>query len=95
MPSEPVMFRYDPILVPVEQSFLSSPEVFALMFPEQNQWLLDNEIEFHVQGFRWPEMMTPRSLGMGVVFEFDVIIGNDPQAVMFRIFSGVRVTHES
>jgi hypothetical protein len=66
-----------------------------MMFPEHGRWLIDNEMEYQVQGFRWPEMLTPRSAQMMVFFEFDVIFEDVPQAIMFLFFSGKRVLDES
>jgi hypothetical protein len=85
-------FRYGPAYVPVELRHKPDQTLYEIVHDDHAQWLALNEIAYAVVGFRWPEIITmlfshdKRTIGV----EFDLTIDDDTQAVMFRLYSGLK-----
>jgi len=72
-------FRYPLFNTDNKRTF---PEAdYKKAFPDHYTWLIDNGIHFTIEAFYWPITK--------INIEFDVIIEDVVQAVMFRLYTGI------
>lgn len=82
-----ITFKYKPTLVPHNEALTTN--VYAVIFSDHYKWLVENDIEYSVNLFTWPEMLSNlanRQLGMSVC-EFEVTIEDEKQAIRFRLYT--------
>ncbi len=63
-------------------------ETFAKAVPDHFQWLENNDINYTISAFIWPKLPMAAQALLDVI-EFDVIIEDVVQAVMFRLYTGI------
>lgn len=62
-------------------------EAFAEVYPEHHAWLDENDIDYRIDIFHWPQL--PMRGASFLVCEFSLIIETIPHAIMFRLYSGM------
>lgn len=84
-------FRYPPAYTRIDQSQKSDQLLYENLFADHAAWLALNEIEYGVVGFRWPEIITMlfSHARNNIAIEFDIMIEDEDQAVMFRLYTGL------
>ena len=86
-----IIFRYDPITVMSNVRGMFSDEAYQQFFPEHHKWLTDNDIDYCVNVFTWPEFFLIGNRPGLLCCEFTITIENDNSAIMFKLYSGVRI----
>jgi hypothetical protein len=82
------IFNYAPVYVKINESYGIDKAMFTKSFEKDAAWLADNDIDYQVSGFRWPEMLS-MLVSRDILIEFTITIEDDTQAVMFRLYSGL------
>lgn len=83
------LFIHPPVNVKIAESYEIDKRLYERFFEANAKWLENNDIDYQVHGFRYPELlcMLARVPGQAVVIEFTVTIEDDTQAMMFKLFS--------
>ena len=85
-------FNYTPILTSVHERYIPNDELLKKYFENDYNWLKEQNIEYQVDVFRWPEFPFFTQFQIAKVkTEITLIIENVNHAVMFRLYSGFSV----
>ena len=85
-----IHFKYESILTSISDKYLPYEELFEKYYKEDSEWLKENDIQYQISVFFWPEMpfFTNHQIAM-VRSEFEVVISSRENAVLFRLYSGL------